>query len=379
MKRTTFVLLSVCLLFPSIAFAQEPSPDQKTDIIFKAKVLEIVAEEEKQIDDGGSVLQQNIKLQGLSDDFKGKEVLFEGIGNLDIIGKNIYKKGDEVLVVASFSDTGEQQFYITDYVRNKSLGFLFLIFSLALLLVGRWKGLRALISLTLSFAIIVYYIVPQIIGGADAVIVTLIGSIAILFSVIYLTEGFNKNSNVASLSIFISLVFTIFLSWFFVELARLSGVSSEEIAFLADLKDVTINFKGLLLSGIIIGTLGVLDDVVVSQVAAVDQLYKANELLSKKEVFRSAYKVGISHISSMANTLFLAYAGVSFPLLILFFSGQSAFSGFFDVINNEAIATEIVRTLAGSIGLIFAVPISTWLAVVFFKEKGRRKGLKFIF
>ncbi len=364
-KKYVFVSLLAFLVFPILVFAQEG----KTDFIFEAEVIEIVDERETRVDDGIPIKQQNLKLRGVSGEYQGQEVIFEGIGNLDVIGKNIYKKGDEVMVVASKSDDGSVSFYISDYVRNKSLAWLFALFAFALLVVGRLKGLRALISLTLSFFIIIYYIIPQILNGSDAIIVTIIGAIAILFSVIYLTEGFNKNSNVASLSIFISLLFTVFLSWVFVELAKLSGVGNEEIAFLANLKDVTINFKGLLLSGIIVGTLGVLDDVIISQVTTVDQLYKANPSLLRRDAFRGAYEVGVSHISSMANTLFLAYAGASFPLLILFFSGQSAFTGFSDVINNEAIATEVVRTLAGSIGLIFAVPISTWLAVMFLQKK----------
>ena len=132
-----------------------------------------------------------------------------------------------------------------------------------------------------------------------------------------------------------------------------------------------INFKGLLLAGIIIGSLGVLDDVVISQVATVEQIAAAGHYLDSWKTFKHAYKVGISHIASMSNTLFLAYAGVSLPLLILFVSGKSAFSTWGQVINNQAIATEIVRTLAGSIGLILSVPIATLVAVWWFKIKNK--------
>jgi uncharacterized membrane protein len=133
----------------------------------------------------------------------------------------------------------------------------------------------------------------------------------------------------------------------------------------------SINFQGLLLAGIIIGFLGVLDDVVISQVAAVEQLSKTDNSLNRKGLFGRAYQIGVSHVSSMANTLFLAYAGVSLPLLILFISGQSAFTGWGQIINNEMVATEIVRTLAGSIGLILAVPISTFIAAWWY---GRNKN-----
>lgn len=368
-KKSIIAILLFLVLPINVLFAQEDKQDDKTDQIFKARVVEIVKEQNVEVEKGKFVMQQNIKLEGIEGKYKGKEFMVEGIGNLDVVGKNLYAKGDEVLAIESRSDDGSMQYYISDFVRNKSINVLFVLFLIALLAVGRLKGVRAIVSLVTSFAVIVYYIIPQILGGADAIIVTIIGSIAILFSIIYLTEGFNRSSNIATGSIFICLVFTVFLSWFFVKLCKLSGTGSEEIAFLVNLKDVTINFKGLLLSGIIIGTLGVLDDVIISQISAVEELYKANELLSKKEVFKSAYNVGVSHISSMSNTLFLAYTGASFPLLLLFFSGQSAFRGLSDVLNNESIATEIVRTLAGSIGLILAVPISTWMAVMFVKKK----------
>jgi uncharacterized membrane protein len=191
----------------------------------------------------------------------------------------------------------------------------------------------------------------------------LIGSFLILFLIIYVTEGFKKRSHITVLSIFLSLVITVFLSWFFVSLTKLTGVSSEETGFLVELAGRVINFKGLLLAGIIIGVLGVLDDVVIAQVATVEQIEDVDPSLSGMDLFKRSYEVGVSHISSMTNTLFLAYAGVSMPLLILFLSGQSAFSDWTQIINNEAIATEIVRTLAGSIGLILSVPISTAIAV----------------
>ena len=189
----------------------------------------------------------------------------------------------------------------------------------------------------------------------------------ILAVVIYLTEGFNKKSHIASISIFISLLITIFISYIFVEFAKLTGLASEETAYIINIGSSIINFKGLLLAGIIIGTLGVLDDVVVAQITTVEQMFLINKNSNSVEIFKKAYEVGVSHISSMTNTLFLAYAGASMPLLLLFISGESAFSNFSQIINNELIATEIVRTLAGSIGLILSVPISTILAVYSFK------------
>lgn len=139
--------------------------------------------------------------------------------------------------------------------------------------------------------------------------------------------------------------------------------------YLMNVGGETINFKGLLLAGIIIGAVGMLDDVVISQIMSAKQISEANPNQSRAEIFKRTYKVGVSHVSSMTNTLFLAYTGVSLPLLVLFISGESVFGNWTHIINNEAIATEIVRTLSGSIGLILSVPIATFIAAWWFGRK----------
>jgi len=145
-------------------------------------------------------------------------------------------------------------------------------------------------------------------------------------------------------------------------------MANEEVAYLISIGKGNINLNGLLLAGIIIGALGVLDDIVISQIALVKELKSSNPEISNKEAFSRAMKVGVSHLGSMVNTLFLAYAGASLPLLILFSMKQPPFETFGQVINNEIIATEIVRSLTGSVGIVLAVPIATFLAVRFIKK-----------
>ncbi len=351
--------------FDSVSNSAKAAPKDK---FFMAKVVEVIAEQTTTLPDGTKAHQQKLRLLGLSGRFKGKEVIFNGIGDFDVINKKIYQKGDKVLAVASYDDQGNVRYYVTDYIRTSGLSWLAICFVLAVVVVGRIKGLRALIALIATFFILIKFIIPQILAGASPLLITLAGSATILLLIVYITEGFSARSHIAVLSIFLSLVITVILSSFFVGLTKLSGLASEETSFLVSLLGQSINFQGLLLAGIIIGALGVLDDVVISQVAAVEEIAKANKYQLRREIFQSAYRVGISHISSMTNTLFLAYAGASLPLLILFVSGQSAFSSWGQVINNEAIATEIVRALAGSIGLILSVPIATLVAVWWFKR-----------
>ena len=340
----------------------------ETDQFFKAEVIEILEQKKNELSDGTKVEQQKIKLIGRDGDFLNKEIIVDGFGDFDVTDKKIYNKGDKVIVLASADSENNIDHYITDYNRTSGLWWLFALFALSIIAVGKLKGARSILSLILTFLVIIKFIIPQLLAGANPIATTLIGSLFILFVVIYLTEGINKASHIAIVSIFISLVLTIFISWFFVGLTKLSGFSSEEMGYLVNLGVYTINFKGLLLASIIIGALGVLDDVVISQVMTVKQIIKANKHQTQKEIFKKAYEVGISHINSMTNTLFLAYSGASLPLLVLFISGQSAFSSWGQIINNEAIATEIVRTLTGSIGLILAVPISTFIAVYFLKK-----------
>lgn len=365
MKRVILLLLSI-LFVPMVVFAQA-NTDQG-DNFFKAKVLEIIEEQETVLPDGVSVKQQNVKLLGLEGIYKDKEIIFYGIGDYDVLNKNIYSPGNRVLVIASFNAEGEPAFYITDYVRGKNLLFLLSIFVIALILISGFKGMRALLALALTFIFIIKFIIPKILLGSNPLAITLIGSFIILLIIIYITEGFCLRSHISAISIFLSLVVTIFLSWAFVSLAKLTGVTSEEVSYLINIGEQAINFKGLLLAGVIIGALGVLDDVVISQVSTVEQIFKTNSSLGFLEIFKRSYKVGVSHIASMTNTLFLAYAGVSLPLLILFVSGESAFSSWSQIINNEAVATEIVRALTGSIGIILSVPVATIIASWCYKK-----------
>jgi uncharacterized membrane protein len=367
MKKIIYSFFLLQVIFLPALFCQAADSDS----FFKAEVLEIV--EQQGIDNGAGekIIQQNLLLKGLDGEFAGQEIEINNINDVEVLKNNIYQTGDKIMVVASYDNDGNVFFYITDYVRSGGLWWLAAIFVLALLAIGRWKGLRSLLSLALSFFIIIKFILPKIMAGSDPVIITMFGALVILLIIIYLTEGFCRRSHVAVASVLVSLALALFLSQLFVGLTKLTGMVSDEAMFLLSIGGQSINFQGLLLAGIIIGFLGVLDDVVISQVAAVEQLSKTDNSLNRKGLFGRAYQIGVSHVSSMANTLFLAYAGVSLPLLILFISGQSAFTGWGQIINNEMVATEIVRTLAGSIGLILAVPISTFIAAWWY---GRNKN-----
>jgi len=368
MKIKKILLIIFCLLFlPMVLFAQD-NLEQKDEEIFKAKVTEVLEQKSSTREDGSTSIQQKLKLKGLEGDWKNKEIIFDGT-EFDVLSAGEYAVSDKVLVNYSPGPEGEDNFYVIGYSRTGSIYWLAFLFALIVIAIGRFKGFRALVVLLITFLIILKFIIPKILAGSEPLFVSIVGSLFILILAIYITEGFKKTATVAIFSVLIALVITGLLSVWFTAITKLTGFASEETMFLIGLAGGSINIKGLLLAGIIIGALGVLDDVVISQVALVQELKISNPELSKYQLYKQAMRVGVSHLSSMVNTLFLAYAGASLPLLILFSLKQPPFLTFNQVLDNEMIATEIVRTLTGSIGLILAVPIATFLAVQFISKK----------
>ena len=213
----------------------------------------------------------------------------------------------------------------------------------------------------LSLGVIIKFIVPQILAGRDPLLVSVIGSVFILVTTIYLAHGFSKQTTAAVISTALTLVLTGILSVAFVNMTHLTGVASEEALSLQFGPTASINFKGLLLGGMIIGFLGVLDDVTTGMAATVFELKKVNSKLKPRELISSSLNVGREHVSSLVNTLVLAYAGASLPLFLFIVLNPQKYPPWY-IINSEFVAEEIVRTLVGSIGLLCAVPITALIA-----------------
>jgi len=370
MRKITITIFSFLLFLPILVSAQNETDTQSTnDRVFKAKVIKITEEKTIEREDGSKALQQNILLRGLEKEWEDKEIEHLGISEIDVASANIYKVGDKVMVSEVKNIDGATDYYIVNLVRSGYLFWLSLIFAVVIIIIGKKKGVKSLISLVISFFVIIKFIVPKIISGSSPLVVGVLGALIILAIIIYLTEGWNRKSHIAVVSVFLSLVATFILSWIFTHLTRLTGLAQEEAAFLLGANNGTIDFRGLLLTGILIGTVGVLDDVIVGQVESVRQIRKANPNLTSTQVYKSAYEVGNTHLGAIVNTLFLTYAGASLPLLLLFYLNPTGLVSFSQVVNNEMIATEIVRTLVGSIGVALSMPISTILATIWMKDK----------
>lgn len=359
-KNIILFIISVLSLFTYTfpVFAQSIEPAQE---VLEGKVSKIVKEQQI-IPSGGTDVQlyQQLEITITKGNLKGKTITIEN-GTLLMSNIQRYYEGDELVINKSKDIDGNDVFYIADYVRRSSLTWLFFLFMVLTIIIGGWQGVTSLIGMALSFVVIFIYILPAIVSGHDPVQVAIIGSLIIIPVTFFLSHGVNKKTGIAIGGTLISLCITGWLAKVFVNASKLTGFASEEAGFLQAYNPGLINMKGLLLAGIIIGVLGVLDDITISQSAIVQELKKANSKLNAGELFIRAMAVGKDHIASMVNTLVLVYTGAALPLLLLFINSPRPF---LEIINYELIADEIVRTLVGSIGLISAVPITTFIAAI---------------
>lgn len=344
----------------------ESAPDSE---MYEARVTQVLEERQIIRADGSHGTQQNLKLIGLTGNLKDREFEFHGIGEIDAVAASTYNAGDRVVVNRQTTPDGGEEFYVVDFIRRWPLFWLTALFILSVIVITAGKGFRSLIGLVISFAGIMGIAVPLIFRGWDPLWVGAAAAAAIFVILVYLTEGFNRKSNLSTVSAFICLLLTAGLATIFTHWARLTGMAQEETMFLIGVGTKSIDFSGLFLAGILIGTLGVLDDVILAQIEAVIQIQEANPALPPGRVAAMAMRIGKTHIGAMVNTLFLAYAGASLPLLLLFSVKQPPFMTFSQVVNNEVVASEIVRTLVGSIGLVLAMPIATCLAAYFLKTE----------
>lgn len=338
-------------------------PDQPS----KAKVLKILEEGEEIIEGGYREKFQNVSLKILNGKEKGQTLEIRHSAVLTLDQWKPVQQGQTVVLVKTESSFRGVEYFITDTYRVPALAWVLMIFFALAVFFGRWKGLSSILGLAVSILILAKFIVPQILNGANPLAVTLIGSVAILCVSLFLAHGFNKRTALSLGSTLITLGLASLLSLLFVTLAKLTGLGTEEAVFLQTENLPLLNLQGLLLGGIIIGTLGVLDDITTAQTAVVDELKKANPSLSRFELYKRGISVGREHIASLVNTLVLAYAGASLPLFLLFSLNNN--NPLWLTLNSEFISEEIIRTLVGSSALILAVPITTALAAFVFSKK----------
>lgn len=267
-------------------------------------------------------------------------------------------EGDKVVLGFTPDSPAGSQYYLADFQRRTPMVVLAALFVVVVVCLGRIRGFRALIALAFTLALLVWFLIPAVLEGKSPVAVALVASSGIVIVNLYLSHGNNLHTTTAVVGTLVSLALIGVLAVVFVGATHLTGMGDEEASFLQAASG-KIDLQGLLLGGVIIGSLGVLDDVTITQASAVWELHLANPAMGPAELYHSALRIGRDHVASSVNTLVLAYAGASLPLLLLLVQANRKVS---DVLTGEVVASEIVRTLVGSVGLVASVPITTALA-----------------
>lgn len=275
----------------------------------------------------------------------------------------VFKVGDVVEVAQVPDESGGDYYEVIEWVRRPVLGWLLGLFVVVTLLVARLKGLRAILATALSLVIVMLYIVPQISAGASPILVSLLGAGGILILAIFFVHGINWSTTAALFGTLVTIALTLALGQLFINMAHLTGFGSEEAMYF-NVAAEHINLRGLTLAGLLIGSLGALTDTSVVQASVVRELSHVNPRLGIRELYKRGMGVGRDHIGSLVNTLVFAYAGAALPTLLLLILNQFSLA---HSLNMELIATQIVQTFVGSIGLVWAVPLTTFIAATLFR------------
>jgi uncharacterized membrane protein len=267
--------------------------------------------------------------------------------------------GDHIRIFRQVDQQGATGYGFYDFERTWPLAMLAALFAVVIVAIARWRGLRSLVGIVIAFGVLVVFMLPALRDGAPALPVALVASAVILYAAIYLAHGVSLRTSAALLGTLTAMLLAAVLSWAAIELTHLTGLSQDQnnevAAYLGN-----VSIKGLLLAGFIVGSLGVLNDVTITQASTVFELAHMGHG-TRRQVFTRAMRVGSDHIASTVYTLVLAYAGSSLPLLLLFSVANRSLA---DVLTSESVAIEIARSAVGGIALALSVPLTTAIATV---------------
>lgn len=352
-----YLVVFALMLMPQFGTAQEVHQELQETV--RAEVVKIIDESTREVTGTDTTaLVQEILVEIRGGEKKGEKVSFE----TDLMKLEV---GDTIFVNRLITIDGVEYYAFKDVDRIGSLLWLIACFVAVLLAFSGFQGARALISLVLSVAILFFILIPLLLAGYSPVLVSTLVAGPMLAIMLFMTHGVHARVWIAFFGTFGAVVATSGLTVLWVSLARFTGLSSDAAVYLNFSTHGSLDFGGLLLGSIIIGILGVLDDVAITQASVVSELKRANDRLSFGELYIRAIRVGRDHIGSLVNTLAFAYIGASLPLVLLLVKADS---GLVLSLNQEMVAVELVRIFVGSIGLILAVPFTTLIAVWWYKR-----------
>lgn len=347
MKKLFFTLLCLLSLYTAVN-AQELQENS-----YKGSVLEVIEVScGEALDPSSKCFQYIVYVDEL-------EIEVETIPSMSETGGSKFKIGDKVYIASSGESVEDQVWVIAGFVRESTMFLILGIFVITSILIGGKQGFRSLLSLGITSTLIFAWAVPRMLEGGN---VFLLGVTTVAISLVltmYISYGFNMKSTIATISTLIGIVLVGILAFVFTQLVRLDGTGSEDAFLLLSQTGGGIDIGAVFFVSILIGAMGVLDDVVISQISSIQELHSANPQLKPSQLFTQAMNIGRDHISTMINTLFIAYAGSSLALVMLLTYNSG---GIGNILRTDSIAEEIVRTMAASIGILLVVPISSFLA-----------------
>lgn len=376
MKRFAGIILVILFLLPTLAFASEPSgSDEIKTFIERGKILEIVTdvdlEELYSSNNGFEVRSQVVRVKVLTGKYKDEVFLIENnlSGNKAF---DIYvQKGDRVILFIEEGPDGAPAVYVADHVRDTYLYIILAIFAILIIVVGRAKGIKSLITLTITSVMVLGVMLPLFEEGYNPIWVTILCAFVITITTFLIIGGFNFKSVSAIIGTLGGVLLAGTIAYFVGKTAKLTGLSSEEATLLVfNSKNIDFNFQGLLFAGIIIGALGAVMDVAMSIASSMYEIREVDPSISPRELMKSGMNIGRDIMGTMSNTLILAYAGSSLPLILLFMVNNASFV---KVLNLDLIATEVIRSFVGSIGLIATIPITSLATGLILKYKNSFK------
>ncbi len=365
-SHIVFPLLAIALVVGLVFFQPAKNSDSESggSETFSSTIEDVVSDS---YDKDAGIFVQELRVKIEEGSQSGQIITINNDENF-MVNRRVFEEGDKVLVVY---EKEQDYYYISEYVRSGTLGWLFALFVAVVIFVAGWQGIGSLAGMVFSFVVLLKLVLPLIISGTATVIAAILGAVIIIPMTFYSSHGVNRKTTVAIFGTLMALVIAAVLATIFADLGHLTGLASEETTYLKLSSIDKIDFRGLVLAGMMISILGILDDITISQASVVEELKGAKENIGFGELYKRSMQVGRDHIASMVNTLILVYTGASLPLLLLFMDHSQTLM---QTVNLEFIAEEIIRTLVGSIALILAVPVTSVLAALVINKGDSDEG-----
>ncbi len=361
-----FILICLINIYAESEITEESYVEMETAIVLE--VSDVI------IDDESIGEYQNVKLKITSGKHKNEIFDVENYLTSNIAFNIFAEEGEKVIVSIEETEDGYIDVYISDYMRQHYILYLTIIYILLIIIIGKKKGLKSVITLTITVLAIMKVLLPMILKGFNPIPITIIISVGITIITLFIVGGINGKSISAVIGTSGGVVIAGLLAYYIGSKVKLTGLNSEEAMMLMYIpQEINFDFRSLLFCGIILGSLGAIMDVGMSISSSIDEINNANSNMTRQSLFLSGMNVGKDIMGTMTNTLILAYTGSTIPMLLLFMAYETSMV---KIMNLDIIATEIIRSLSGSIGLVLTIPLTAFSASVLIKRNDKRNSHK---